>query len=180
MNRFWKVRGIALALSMILLAVMLAAAVSGCGGNTPSSAAGDMVQMLSDRQFGEAYDSFSSASPVREIKREDFISQMEASLPEGTTITEFSVTEEKIDGDKATVTWKAKVKMPNVDRAAPRRQLCCYQGRRRLEDRAVASRRRAQQGLNTAAARAGLPVPRSFAIVLLLVKALFSAIFQVF
>jgi len=115
MNKFWKARATALALSMMLLAAILVVAVPGCGGNTPSSAARDMVRMLSDRQFGEAYDSFSSASPVREIKREDFISQMEASLPEGTTITEFSVTEEKIDGDKATVAWKAKVNMPNVD-----------------------------------------------------------------
>ncbi|MDO8736375.1 MAG: NTF2-like N-terminal transpeptidase domain-containing protein [Thermoleophilia bacterium] len=115
MNKFWKPRATALAISIILLVALLAVAAAGCGGNTPSSAARDMVQMLSDRQFGEAYDSFSSASPVREIQREDFISQMEASLPDGTTISEFSVTEEKIDGDKATVAWKAKVKMPNED-----------------------------------------------------------------
>jgi hypothetical protein len=98
-----------------MLVVFLAVMAAGCGGNTPSSAANDMVQMLSDRQFGQAYDSFSSASPVREIQKEDFIAQMEASLPEGTTITEFSVTEEKIDGDKATVNWKAKVKMPDAE-----------------------------------------------------------------
>lgn len=115
MNRFYKARHLALVLTTIFLAVILMSAVYGCGGNTPSSAARDMVQMLSDRQFGEAYDSFSSVSPVREIKREDFISQMEASLPDGTTITEFSVTEEKIDGDKATINWKAKVNIPNAE-----------------------------------------------------------------
>lgn len=115
MNRSCKAGHLALAFSMILLAAVLMPAAAGCGGNTPSSAASDMVQMLSDRQFGEAYDAFSSASPIREIKREDFISQMEASLPEGTTITEFAVTEEKIDGDKATVSWKAKVNIPNAE-----------------------------------------------------------------
>jgi len=102
-------------LAMVLLIALLAVMATGCGGDTPSSAARDMVQMLSDRQFGEAYDSFSSASPVREIQREDFIAQMEASLPAGTTISEFSVTEEKIDGDKATVSWKAKVKLPDTE-----------------------------------------------------------------
>lgn len=115
MNRFHRAGRTALVLSMILLAAILMSAAYGCGGNTPSSAARDMVQMLSDRQFGEAYDSFSSVSPVREIAREDFIAQMESSLPEGTTITEFSVTEEKIDGDKATVNWQAKVNMPNEE-----------------------------------------------------------------
>ena len=104
-----------LALSMMLLATVLAGAAPGCGGNTPSSASRDMVQMLSDRQFGETYDSFSPSSPVREIKREEFVSQMEASLPEGATITGFSVTEETIDGDKATVKWKARVIVPDED-----------------------------------------------------------------
>lgn len=113
MNRSWKA-GVFVPASIILLAIMLLAAIPGCGGNTPSSAASDMVQMLSARQFGEAYDSFSTTSPVREVKREDFIAQMEASLPAGTSITEFSVTEEKVEDSKATVTWSAKVNMPNV------------------------------------------------------------------
>lgn len=115
MNIQWKTRTAALSLAIILLAAMLAVAAPGCGGNTPSSASREMVQMLSDRQFGEAYDSFSSSSPVREIKREEFISQMEATLPEDATINEFSVMEEIIDGDKATVNWKAKVNAPDED-----------------------------------------------------------------
>ena len=46
---------------------------------------------------------------------------MSASLPEGTTITDFSVTdfsvtEEEIEDDKGTISWKATVRMPKRGR----------------------------------------------------------------
>lgn len=103
------------AIIMMMVAVLALTAV-GCGGNSPGSAAGDMVQLLSERKFSDAYDSFSSNSPVHaQVSRDDFVTQMSASLPEGTTITDFSVTEEKIEDDKGTVSWKATVRMPNMD-----------------------------------------------------------------
>ncbi|MEK6536321.1 MAG: DUF4878 domain-containing protein [Actinomycetota bacterium] len=98
------------------MVAVLALTAAGCGGNSPGSAAGDMVQLLSERKFSDAYDSFSSNSPVHaQVSRDDCVTQMSASLPEGTTITDFSVTEEKIEDDKGTVSWKATVRMPNVD-----------------------------------------------------------------
>jgi hypothetical protein len=99
-----------------MMVAVLALTAVGCGGNSPGSAAGDMVQLLSERKFSDAYDSFSSNSPVHaQVSRDDFVTQMSASLPEGTTITDFSVTEEKIEDDKGTVSWKATVRMPNTD-----------------------------------------------------------------
>jgi hypothetical protein len=99
----------ALLAAMTLLAVLLA----GCGCNTPSSATTDMIQKLSDRQFGEAYDSFASNSEMRQkVTRDQFIAQFEAALPDGSKIEEVSITEETVDGDKATVKWQATVKLP--------------------------------------------------------------------
>ena len=108
-----RVTAFAMAVTLMMTVMALTALVaSGCGGNTPGSASNEMVQRLSDRKFDEAYDSLSASSPIRQVKREDFIAQMSASLPEGTTITEFSITEEKTEGDKSTVSWKAKVNIP--------------------------------------------------------------------
>ncbi|MHB1325287.1 MAG: NTF2-like N-terminal transpeptidase domain-containing protein [Thermoleophilia bacterium] len=117
MNQTQRIRAFlpVTAIIMLLVAVLALTAV-GCGGNSPGSAAGDMVQLLSERRFGDAYDSFSSNSPVRaQVSRDDFVTQMSASLPEGTAITDFSVTEENIEADKGTISWKATVRMPNAD-----------------------------------------------------------------
>ncbi len=106
----------AIVVAFMAAVAILALVVAGCGGNTPTSASQEMIEKLSSRDFGGAYDSFSSSSPVRaQIDRDTFISKMQTSLPDGTTITEFNASNEQIDGDKATVSWSAKVKMPNVD-----------------------------------------------------------------
>ena len=117
MNQTQRIRAFPPITAIIMLMVaVLALTAAGCGGNSPGSAAGDMVQLLSERKFSDAYDSFSSNSPVHaQVSRDDCVTQMSASLPEGTTITDFSVTEEKIEDDKGTVSWKATVRMPNVD-----------------------------------------------------------------
>jgi len=117
MNQTQRIRAfLPITAIMMMMVAVLALTAVGCGGNSPGSVAGDMVQLLSERKFGDAYDSFSSSSPVRaQVSRDDFVTQMSASLPEGTTITDFSVTEEKIEDDKGTISWKATVRMPNAD-----------------------------------------------------------------
>jgi len=93
---------------------MLALAAAGCGGNTPTQGANDMMQLIINRDYGAAYDAFSSASPVKhELNRDDFISQMQASFPEVATLGDFNVTDEQIDGDSATVSWTAKITLPD-------------------------------------------------------------------
>jgi len=105
---------IIIAAAIVMMVAVLPLLASGCGGNTPTSAATDMMQLITDHKYGEVYDSFSSDSPVRaQINRDDFVAQMESSFPAATTISEFTVTEEKIDGDKATVNWTAKISTPD-------------------------------------------------------------------
>ena len=105
-----------IALAVILAAAMMALLASGCGGNTPSYASQDMLTMLANRDFGGAYDAFASSSQIRaQVSRDEFITQMGTSLPEGSTLTDVNISDEKIDGDKATVSWSATVKMPNAE-----------------------------------------------------------------
>jgi hypothetical protein len=114
MNQLRTTRIIVLAMTTALLLGILALVTSGCGGNSPSSASTDMMQLITDHKFGDAYDSFSSTSSVRaEVNRDDFVSQMGATFTESITVSDFTVTEEKIDGDTATVSWTAKIKMPD-------------------------------------------------------------------
>lgn len=115
MYRSHKAGASPLILAFAMMAALLLA-VTGCGGNSPGSASAEMVDKLSTRSFGEAYDSFATQSQMRaELTREQFIAQFEAALPPGSEIVDFSVTEEKTDGDRATVTWKATVKVPNAE-----------------------------------------------------------------
>ena len=74
----------------------------------------DMLTLLSNRDFSGAYDSFASSSQIRaNVSKEEFVSEMGASLPEGSSMADISVSDEKIDGDNATVSWSATVKTPN-------------------------------------------------------------------
>ena len=54
----------------------------------------------------------SSASPVKAISKDDFAKNVDASLPQGTTVDSFLVTEENINGDTATVKWTGTEKIP--------------------------------------------------------------------
>ena len=109
------IRAALAALAIIITAGAMLLA-SGCGsGKTPSAATQDMLNLLADRDFGGAYDAFASSSQIRaQVSRDDFIKQMGISLPDGTTLTDINVTDEKIDGDKATVSWTATVKSTNA------------------------------------------------------------------
>ncbi|MHB9054071.1 MAG: Rv0361 family membrane protein [Thermoleophilia bacterium] len=106
------IRAGATAVAVILTMAALALLAAGCGGsNTPTSATQDMLTLLANRDFGGAYDAFANSSQIRsQVSRDDFIKQMGASLPEGTTLSDINVTNEQIDGDKATVSWTATVK----------------------------------------------------------------------
>ena len=99
----------------VFLVALLALAAAGCGGNSPSSATTDMLTLLGNRDFSGAYDAFASSSQIRaNVSKEEFVSEMGASLPEGSSLSDIRITDEKIDGDTATVSWSATVKAPNV------------------------------------------------------------------
>lgn len=93
----------------LVLVIMLFA--TGCG-KSPSSTASEFTKAINERNFGAAYDMLASNSPVRAIAREDFIKNAEASMPQGSVLENFQVTEEKIEGDTATVKWSALQKVP--------------------------------------------------------------------
>ena len=58
MNQTQRIRAFPPITAIIMLMVaVLALTAAGCGGNSPGSAAGDMVQLLSERKFSDAYDS---------------------------------------------------------------------------------------------------------------------------
>ncbi|MHB1381421.1 MAG: hypothetical protein ACYCXJ_04250, partial [Thermoleophilia bacterium] len=42
------------------------------------------------------------------------VSRMSASWPQGTEIVDLEITEESIDGDRATVTWTGVIKTPEL------------------------------------------------------------------
>jgi hypothetical protein len=95
-----------------LLAAMTALAVAGCGGQSPTQAADEFTQHLNNREFGEAYDMLSSSSPLKAVSRDDFIKNAQQSLPNGSRVDNFQVTEEDVNGDTATVKWTGTEKVP--------------------------------------------------------------------
>lgn len=100
-----------LAIAALLLAAALAA---GCGGgDSPSSVVDDYIGALNERDFDKIYD-LTSSSYQESQPKDEFVSGLEAVWIEGSSLEEYEIIEEKVDGDKATVTFKATVLLPGA------------------------------------------------------------------
>jgi hypothetical protein len=106
-----KIAPIFLAATLAALMFLLAA---GCGSGSPASAAQTFMQHLNNREFGDAYDMLASGSPLKKISRDRFISNADASSPQGSRVDSFTVTSQSVNGDTATVKWRGTRKAPGA------------------------------------------------------------------
>lgn len=101
-------------LAVLVLGAFMALFAAGCGGGGPGDTVEKFFENMADRNFAEVYDMVSRDSPARKVSREEFIKTMEeAGIPEGASMSDYEVLEERIDGDRATVRFKATLKAPN-------------------------------------------------------------------
>jgi hypothetical protein len=104
-----------LLLPAFLVLVFAGILFPACGGSsTPSATVEKFVDALNDRDFEGIYDMSSSA--VQEgTSREDFINTLKTVWAEGTTFEDFEIVSEEINGDVASVTYRAKMSTPGME-----------------------------------------------------------------
>lgn len=99
--------------TVAVILLLLVSGVFGCAEeqlDTPDAAAEDFIQLINARKLGEAYDSLSVTSPLKNATRQEFITEMEKTfgdMPASFRFSDFHATEVIIDGDNAIVTWTA-------------------------------------------------------------------------
>lgn len=101
-------------LVVLSLVAAMVLALSACGGDSPGDTVKEYFDNISSGDFGAVYDLLSKDSPVRQqYSRDEFTEMAREEFPQGATISDYSVLEEKIDGDRATVKFRATLKAPN-------------------------------------------------------------------
>ncbi len=98
-------------MAVLLFLVLLAA---GCGGESPSATVQGFVNDLNNRNFESIYES-SGSSIKGATTKEEFISALESVWVKGSQLEDFEILSEQIDGDTATVTYKVRMVVPNVE-----------------------------------------------------------------
>jgi len=106
---------ITLLIAMLVLAVLMSCPITGCGGSdSPADVVNQSLKAYNDRDFNKVYDLSSSKLQDMSESREKVTELMETSWPPGATMVDIEVTDEKIDGDHAEVTWKGTLTMPEI------------------------------------------------------------------
>lgn len=102
-------------LVVLSLVAALALTVTACGGDSPGDTVKKYFDNISSGDFGAVYDLLSKDSPARkQYSRDEFVEMAKEEFPQGATISNYSVLEEKIDGDRATVKFRATLKAPDA------------------------------------------------------------------
>lgn len=111
---------ITLLIAMLVLAVLMSYPMTGCGdSDSPADVVDQSFKAYNDRDFNKVYDLSSSNLQNVSESREKVTELMEASWPPGAKIVNFEITEEKIDGDHAVVTWRGTLTLSdNPDQQA--------------------------------------------------------------
>lgn len=99
-------------LAVLALAAFMALFAAGCGDDSPGDVVKEALEKTSDRDFGDVYDLFSRDSSLRKQSKDEYVADAEKDMPEEASIEDIEILEEKIDGDKATVKFKATFKTP--------------------------------------------------------------------
>lgn len=102
-------------ITLALAALLLVLPLSGCGEDqTPADVVREIFAAYNARDFEKAYDLSSSSLREKGGSREEELERMSVSWPQGTEIVDLEITDELIDGDKATVTWTGVIKTPEL------------------------------------------------------------------
>ncbi len=100
--------------AVITVMVLAAALAAGCGGgDSPGMVVDDYISALNDHDFERIYD-MTSTSYQDSQPKDEFVSGLEAVWTEGSSLEDYEVVEETIDGDTATVKFKARVVLPGA------------------------------------------------------------------
>lgn len=101
-------------LAVLALAAFMALFAAGCGDDSPGDVVKEALEKTSDRDFDEVYDMFAKDSSMRKYNsKEEYVENAKKNMPEGASISDIEILEEKIDGDNATVRFKATFKAPD-------------------------------------------------------------------
>lgn len=102
-------------ITLALAALLLVLPLSGCGEEqAPADVVREIFAAYNARDFEKAYDLSSSSLREEGGSREEALERMSVSWPQGTEIVDLEITDELIDGDKATVTWTGVIKTPEL------------------------------------------------------------------
>lgn len=110
MKQFATLRPVAVTAVLLLLAII----AGGCGeAGKPKDAIYNFYTLVSERKFEEAYNMFASGSAMRTAaSQEQFTTRMNLTTPPESTVAEFTVLEENIEGDTAQVKFSVTIRAP--------------------------------------------------------------------